>query len=845
MTARDEILQILNKRMQQLGLNDPQHVERLDIEKAQLDNQDEWLYFKGLVDSGVRFPYNENNLLIAFLLGLCDDFDISKSHIWIQGEYPDVDVDFLPIIQDYLRNDWAPREYGRQNVCNIGNYATFGIKMSLIDMARIFGEDREEVLALTTKLGLKDDEGHQLTWDKAVQMSEEFKRYCEKYPKVSNAAKQIVGRIRGRGKHAGGTIISNGPIHNVVPIMLDTDGNPVSAWTEGLSEQDLQPVGYIKFDVLAIKDLLRIAEICRLVKERRGIKSISALQGKSDWTDLSYLNDPVALALADQSKTRGVFQFDSQGMRRLLREGGVSDFDDLVAYTALFRPGPLNVGMHERFINRKRGKEPGWENEIPDLIKSILINTQGIFCYQEQVMQILHLVGNIPLTSCEKVRKAISKKRADEFAKYKQMFVENGQRNLKWSAGRVEDLFSQIESFAEYGFNKSHAVSYTYLSSRLLYLKAYYPLEFFTVTLRLESKDKKLWMYKRDANRMGIEVCPAELNKSNYTYDIVGDKIYTGYSNIKGIGIDVAKRIAENQPYQGIEDFLTRFGTDAKVLKALIMLGIFEGDRAHLWAFYEKFKEGVKKRKDREKRQMKTREKLTQQILDLLNPEGAEKVKKVLSHQLLMECDAIGNDVESQLSDGANVSDVNAIVKKYRASAQKWEEKERCDEERIFNLSNFNPSSLEEMPTIEDAENQFYGFAWVHPLETSPDYEGNKTFEDQFEEKDGGVLPVEVLLWRPPRERISQKNKPYYHVYVEDADRRQEIVTFWEEDFLRFEEELKAGNLLSMRVKRPSKGFNSFTFESAPKDKRMSRIPKKKEDDYRITILKNDRNDKR
>jgi ribosomal protein S16 len=242
---------------------------------------------------------------------------------------------------------------------------------------------------------------------------------------------------------------------------------------------------------------------------------------------------------------------------------------------------------------------------------------------------------------------------------------------------------------------------------------------------------------------------------------------------------------------------------------------------------------------------MKTREKLTQQILDLLNPEGAEKVKKVLSHQLLMECDAIGNDVESQLSDGANVSDVNAIVKKYRASAQKWEEKERCDEERIFNLSNFNPSSLEEMPTIEDAENQFYGFAWVHPLETSPDYEGNKTFEDQFEEKDGGVLPVEVLLWRPPRERISQKNKPYYHVYVEDADRRQEIVTFWEEDFLRFEEELKAGNLLSMRVKRPSKGFNSFTFESAPKDKRMSRIPKKKEDDYRITILKNDRNDKR
>jgi hypothetical protein len=626
--------------------------------------------------------------------------------------------------------------------------------------------------------------------------------------------------------------------------MLDTDGNPVSGWTEGLAEQDLQPVGYIKFDVLSIKDLLRIAEIVRLVKERHKISSIYSLQGQSDWTNIDYLNDPAALELADQGKTRGIFQFNSDGMRRLLKEGGVKSFDDLAAYTALFRPGPLGMKMHERFIQRKRGGEHGWENEVPDILKPILMNTYGVMVYQEQVMKILHVVGDIPLIHCEKVRKAISKKDASGFGKYKTMFILNGQRNLGWSEERVDDLWLQIQSFSEYGFNLSHAVAYTYISSRLLYLKTYYPLEFFTVTLRMELKDSKLWIYKRDAERMNIDVCPVELNKSGYTYNIIGDKIYTGYSNIKGIGLDAAKRIDEGQPYKDIQDFLMRFGTDAKVLKPLIMLGLFEGDRAILWAFYEEFKDMVKKRKDRKKRQFKTREKLTQNIYDLMD-EGIElpdEAKPIFQHELLMGCsfgdDSLGTGLEAQgvLSKGVEAKDIDDIVKKYQKSVGQWEKKEQADDEKSFCIDD-TPDSLEEMPTIEEAEKQFYGFTWIHPLEKSPDYVSGKTFEDQFEEKDGGVLPVEVLIWKPPRHLISRKKKPYYHVYVEDADRRQEAVTFWEEDFLRFEEEVQLGNLLSMRVERPSKGFSTFKFDSPPRHMRKSRIPEDKEDDYRIRVL--------
>jgi DNA polymerase-3 subunit alpha len=221
-------------------------------------------------------------------------------------------------------------------------------------------------------------------------------------------------------------------IDDFVPIMIDTDGNPVSGWTEGLHDQDLQPVGLIKFDVLAIKDLLRIAHCCKLIKERHPeIKSISALEGCSDWSDISYLNDPKSISLANESKTRAIFQFDSEGMRNLVKSGGVDNFNDLVTYTALFRPSALKMGMHERYIQRKKGKEQ-WEDQVPDCIREVLKKTHGILAFQEQCMQVLNIVGDIPLIHCEKIRKAISKKKIEEFAKYKQMFLENGSKKTGW-----------------------------------------------------------------------------------------------------------------------------------------------------------------------------------------------------------------------------------------------------------------------------------------------------------------------------------------------------------------------------------------------------------------------------
>ena len=354
--SRDRLLKICVKGLGIRGLDDQASRDRLRAEIKEIDNQAEHDYFLDLYDKNAKFGKNENNLIVPYLMGLTDEFDLSKEAKHIQGEFPDIDVDYLPVVQEYLRNQWCPATFGRDKVVNIGNYGTFGIKSALLDMARVHGADYQEIQTITKNLVDKDEEGRPLSWDKALEATPELAAYCERNPEIADAASRLIDRNRGRGKHAGGTVVSSIKIDDLVPVMIDTDGNPVSGWTEGLHEQDLQPVGLIKFDVLAVKDLLRIAHCCNLVKQRHPeIKGISVREGGSDWTDTSYLNDPKALELANRAETRGIFQFDGEGMRKLIKSGGVDRFEDLVAYSALFRPGPLNCVQENTLVNTDSG----------------------------------------------------------------------------------------------------------------------------------------------------------------------------------------------------------------------------------------------------------------------------------------------------------------------------------------------------------------------------------------------------------------------------------------------------------------------------------------------------------
>lgn len=452
--SKQRFLDVCVASLRAKGLyEEKRYAKRLKWETEEIIAKEKHEYFLDLYDKKVKYPKNQNNLLVCWLLGLVPDHDIEKdpSNVFT-GDLPDVDIDYIPMVRDYLKNEWAPKTFGEDYVCNIGNYTTFGIKSALIDMARVHGESREEVMAITKNLDAKDDEGKPITWDAALRLDPEFKAYTEKYPSIAQATKKLINRNRGMGVHAGGLIVSRIPLHDLVPL-VKRKGNPqASAWVEGLHGQDLQPVGLVKFDLLVISNLLQIARCCETVRINHGVTSICAKPGEPDWSDVDcWRNDPDSIAMANRGDLKCIFQFDSEGMRALVRAGGVDRFEDLVAYSSLFRPGCLKALMDRRFIERKKGRE---KYEIHHLIKPILEKTYGVMIYQEQIMQILHVVGEIPLKDCEAVRKAISKKKIESIEKYKDMFIKNGQKNLSFTKEQMEEFFNQILSWSEYGFNK-------------------------------------------------------------------------------------------------------------------------------------------------------------------------------------------------------------------------------------------------------------------------------------------------------------------------------------------------------------------------------------------------------
>lgn len=447
-----DLKDLCHQKLKEKGLHENRaYKRRLDFELDEIKAQDKESYFLGLV--GKKVKKNKRNLMVPWLLSVVDEYDINKwpESDW-HGDLPDIDIDYIPQVREYLKNVWAPKEFGEDKVCNISTYTTFGIKSSLLDMAKIHGQSRDELLTITKNLEEKDEDGRPLDWDASLRLNKDLQKYCEAHPDIAEAAKKLINRNRGKGVHAGGLIISSKPLADFVPLVRDKDNPQAAAWPEGLSRTDLQPVGLVKFDFLVITNNLQVAWACELIKERHGITSINAKPGLPNWSDLGYLNDSAAIALANKADLKCIFQFDGEGIQKLVAQGGVTSFHDLVAFTALYRPGPLGVGMAKAYVRRKKGEE---RYELHPLLTPILGNTYGVLCYQEQIMQILNIVGDIPLKDCEAVRKAISKKKIEVFSKYKEKFVANGQIKLGYTKEKLEEFWDQIESFAEYGFNKS------------------------------------------------------------------------------------------------------------------------------------------------------------------------------------------------------------------------------------------------------------------------------------------------------------------------------------------------------------------------------------------------------
>lgn len=877
MKDRDRLVKLCVKGLEKRGLiHDELFKDRFKKEIKEIDAQGEHEYFLNLHDKfkaeNLKFSHNQHNNLVDFLLNLTDDFDIDKPSSYIQGEFPDIDIDYLKDVRDYLKRTWAADTFGQEYICEIGTYGTSGIKSASLDMARVYDADKDVLQQITNKMSDRDDEGQELEWDKALEIYPDFKTYCEQHSEVADAASALLDRIRTGGVHAGGLIIADRRLDGFVPLEVrmvnkeNPSGVICSAWTEGLNRQDLGPVGLIKFDLLVISNLMQIALACDLVKKRHGLDKICALPGQWDFSDTTYLNDPKAIEMANNGDLKCIFQFDSEGIRKLVKRGGVSSFDDLAAYSALYRPGPLNMGMDAHYCRRKKGEEP---YNIHPLMEKSLGKTYGVLVYQEQIMDILRVVGEIPDMHTEKVRKAISKKKVKDFIKYKEMFVENGQKNLGASEEYVLNLWDQVESFAEYGFNKSHSYAYTYISARLLWLKAHYPLEFYAAILMCETDTDKFKEYKLDAEKHGIEICPVHINKSKKNFTIDDGKIYFGFSNIKTIGEEVADRIVAHQPYRNISDFLERFGTDTIPIKALTALGVFEEnhDRVTLRKFAEYYKKYAGSRKDRKKRFEQSLEKKLEELKEMIleevsvnDPDFETMCQFSPEAERLWEerFSTITRQVsfryrgEDRLREVTFLKQIQDLAKKRQSAIQNFYEKEKDDEESEVSIDDFNSHLIKLDPDDEKvlkdeliidgfksypkAESLYYGFQWTHVLETCLNYDGFTfdVFFDEIEKKKLACGPVEVQI-NSVRKRTSKKGVEFYSLDVEDANGKNMVVNVWQDDFTRFREEFKAGNLVRIRVNPPSGGFNTLTFKSIPRNERKN--TPNKEEDFRLRML--------
>ena len=823
--------------------NDKIYHKRLINELIQVEVQDEAKYFLDLYYSGKKYDNNDNNLIIPWLLDICPNFDIYEETKYKMGDLPDIDIDYLPQVRDYLKNEWAVNEFGQEYVCNIGNYGTFGLKSTFIDMARVHGYDRGEILNITKQLKLKDEEGNPLNFEKALEEYPELKKYCDEHPDVAKAVQKLMYRNRSMGRHAGGLIISSERIDNFVPLAKNAkDETCASAWGEGLHGQDLSPVGLIKMDLLVVDVLNQLALAANMIKERHEVKTISAKQGEWDWSDLSYLDDINCLEAASNGDLRGIFQFDGDGIRNLAKNAKVNSFDDLAALNALYRPSCLKMGMDKTFANRKNGRE---DYEIHPLLKPIVEKTYGVILYQEQVMQILNVAGSIPLRDCYHVLKAISKKKGSVFEKYKGMFLENGKKNLNCSDQEIKNLYDQAEAYSGYGFNKSHAYAYTYISARQLYLKCYYPIEFFCASLITEKNELKAKECITEASKKGVLVLPLDINLSKVNYAINNEKILFGFSKVKGIGIEKAEKIVQNQPYIDFFDFLQRYGHDANVLKPLIALDVFrsiekEKSKEALYKFYLKYSLIDKTNKDKIKRNVNSLEALKEKSSEFL-PNKYYQTMPFNSASLLK----LINYLES-LDEIETYKKSIVGLKKILRSLQRIENfrPDVITRDMVENLSDekivIDDEYLESLNNTTLCENKYYGFVWKTNLEASPDFSGGLTVENLRKncDEDGAMFGVVELEIEKVEKKKAKNDNSYYQVTASDFNCEKIKINIWQSDYEIFEQELKEGNLIKILLEPPSGNFPTYSLKKLSWQERAFNKKRGKLSDFRIVIMR-------
>jgi len=479
---------------------------------------------------------------------------------------PDFDIDFC---QDRRQEviDYVTKKYGEDKVAQIITFGTLSAKAVLRDVSRVFALPYSEADALA-KL-VPEELGIEL--QDAIDKEPKLKELEDNDPKIKRIlqiSKRLEGLNRHAGIHAAGVIITNEPLVNYCPLFRGAKGEQVVQFDKDFSEK----IGLVKFDFLGLKTLTVISNASKLIQ--RDLKPDFDIEC-IDYTDKKVFD------LISDGQTVGVFQLESSGMQDLCKRIKPDSVDDITAINALYRPGPMGSGMHLEFAEIKHGQKP--EQYMFEELKPVLKDTYGIIVYQEQVMNIARVVAGYSLGQADMLRRAMGKKKADEMAKHKQIFIQ-GATEKGFDPVKSEQLFDLMEKFAEYGFNKSHAVAYSLISFQTAHLKKYYPAQFFAALLGTEINNKdKITAYIHEAKDFGIEILPPDINESLWLFNVIGSTIRFGLGAIKGVGEAAVENIVEertkNGPFKGFVDFCERVNLKAvnkRVMESLIKVGVFD-----------------------------------------------------------------------------------------------------------------------------------------------------------------------------------------------------------------------------------------------------------------------------
>jgi len=502
-------------------------------------------------------------------------------------EAPDIDIDFCKerrgeVIQ-YVKD-----KYGEANVAQIGTFGTLAARAAIRDVGRTLGLP---IYRVDQVVGMVPDQLG-ISIDGALEQSDELKKTYEGDPEIRellDLARKIEGLARNVGTHAAAVVIAENPVEEYVPLQH------VKGKTEVITQwamNDVERAGLLKMDFLGLRNLTILARSIELIEQSRGEK-VDPYKFP--------LDDADTYALLCRGETKGIFQLESGGIRDLLQRMKPDKFLDIIATNALYRPGPLEGGMVDDYIEVKHGRQ---EPEYPHpVMEDVLGETHGVMVYQEQVMRILNRLGGIQLSNAYTCIKAISKKKLPMIAKFREQFIE-GAHSQGLEKKKAVELFGMIEKFAGYGFNKSHSTAYALIAYMTAYLKAHYPVEFMAALLscdipgrNFKNKDA-LVEHLEDCQRMEIEVAPPNVNTCEPDFAVIDGSIHFGLSAIKSCGVGAAEAISaerkKNGPFSSLFDFTERVdsqGCNRSTIETLIKSGAFDslgGHRAQYMAVLDR-----------------------------------------------------------------------------------------------------------------------------------------------------------------------------------------------------------------------------------------------------------------